>query len=516
MPAAQQPSDSAYLQSLRERSEQWNSTVVSRFEAVQKDIDEVDRRWSTLLGPAEQEFFTRRKQLLLEYQSRLETIHRMQLDLSRKEDALLREPVYSELIAQYLACLSLEESLKQQASLVSEHAAVLEDMRQFFLEEKFAAIVNRYNQQASRAPGQIPGSELQLYYIVALSRLGYTAEAVQAVSQLSTELPLADCTNVALLTEAAEFLMKNGRPNEGQALQQSVLQYYQSQQQEYARIQENAPLLGPVADQTSAQKIVAQAAELFAQGGSFGEVYRLCIDALAACPDRSCQREVQTTLEDLVSRTVTDIDAKLNQIDLFIQQGRQEDARQLLSTLEPLLQDGLYPPLVMEKRALILQRKEAVFGSETSWQAEAEQQKFDEAVKLLENQKYEEAIALFNQLGEGPFADDAAENKRVAVDELARLNRTKAGNLFLQARQTTDPAMKKKYLLESYTLLKDTLLRYPENHYADKIRRNLEGVQTEMNRLYPGELLSEPPAPGGLLPGTAPVPNVSDANEYNP
>lgn len=516
MPAGQQAAEQAYLEDLREKSGLWNSAVVSRIEAVQKDIDAVDRAWSAPLDPAEQEFLSQRKQLLVDYQAGLEAVHQLQLQLRQKETAQLREPVYRELISQYLRCLSLEDSLKQLALLRSEKTTVLDDMRQLFLQENFAGVVDRYTQQAERFPGRNPGPGVQLYYMVALIRLGYTAEALQAASRLSSDLPLVDCANAALLAEAAGFLLKNGQTEDGEALRQTVLRYYQSQQEAYARMQAGSPSQSPGTDYTAVQETLAQAAELFAQGGRFSEVYRLCNDALALCPDRPCQREVQSTLEGLVARTAADVDRKLNQVDLLVQQGRQEDARQLLSTLEPLLEEGTYPPLLVEKRARIQQRKAAVFGTEASWQAEAEQQKFDEAEKLLANQKYEEAIAAFSQFGGGVFAEDAAGQKRIAVDELARANRTRAGHLFLQARQTADPQMKKKYLLESYTLLKDTLLQYPENQYADKIRRNLEGVQTEINRLYPGDLLLGPAPSGGQPPDAAAVPSGSEDTGSNP
>jgi hypothetical protein len=112
-------------------------------------------------------------------------------------------------------------------------------------------------------------------------------------------------------------------------------------------------------------------------------------------------------------------------------------------------------------------------------------------MEMLESEQYEDAILLFGQLEGTQYGTEAAEKKLTAIDLFARTSRTKAGQLFLQAKQTPDLHLRKTFLVESYTLLKYVVDRYPDNQYAEKIMRNLEDVRAEIEGVYPEFFVEE-------------------------
>ena len=65
----------------------------------------------------------------------------------------------------------------------------------------------------------------------------------------------------------------------------------------------------------------------------------------------------------------------------------------------------------------------------------------------------------------------------------------------LKAKHSENPELRKAYLAESYNILKGTLDTYPENSYAGKIRKKLEDVRSEIERVYP-DFFEEPELTG--------------------
>ncbi|MBW1679722.1 MAG: hypothetical protein JRJ08_06230, partial [Deltaproteobacteria bacterium] len=116
---------------------------------------------------------------------------------------------------------------------------------------------------------------------------------------------------------------------------------------------------------------------------------------------------------------------------------------------------------------------------------EIDRQKLEKANNLLEREHYEEAIVLFDRFQGTPYQAEAETKKQLAIDRLARERRIKAGRFFSHATHSEDPELKKTYLIESYNLLEGIIDNYPNNSYAEKIKKNLEVVRSEIEKVYP-------------------------------
>jgi hypothetical protein len=67
-----------------------------------------------------------------------------------------------------------------------------------------------------------------------------------------------------------------------------------------------------------------------------------------------------------------------------------------------------------------------------------------------------EAIALYDELQNTAYKSDAEEKKLLAIDGWL-VPKVKGGQLFLQARNCSKIEQKKRYLVESYKLLKSVM-----------------------------------------------------------
>lgn len=113
------------------------------------------------------------------------------------------------------------------------------------------------------------------------------------------------------------------------------------------------------------------------------------------------------------------------------------------------------------------------------------QARYDQGVAALTAREYDKAIETFNGLLATPFADRA----RTRIDEAAGLaaqeDRRKAADLFVRANSTADPENKRNLLLSSRKLLQDILVKYPQSGLADKVQRNLSGVERALKAIDP-------------------------------
>ncbi|MDX9840740.1 MAG: hypothetical protein RBS95_04745, partial [Desulfobulbus sp.] len=113
------------------------------------------------------------------------------------------------------------------------------------------------------------------------------------------------------------------------------------------------------------------------------------------------------------------------------------------------------------------------------------QARYDQGMAALTAKEYDKAIETFNGLLATPLADQA----RTRIDEAAGLaaqeDRRKAADLFVRANSTSDQANKKNLLLSSRKLLQDILVKYPQAGLADKVQRNLSGVDRALKAIDP-------------------------------
>jgi hypothetical protein len=180
------------------------------------------------------------------------------------------------------------------------------------------------------------------------------------------------------------------------------------------------------------------------------------------------------------------IEAVLREVDTLVQDGEFDKAKILLirhriSTRDEHALEAL--DLAMKR----VERAEDEMLLEPKGETAPEAEEIRLARQLIEEQRFEEAIARLETLGTGRAgAQDVASLKEEAVEKLIQRERNRAARLFLAAKEAQDPSQKRDYLQSSRDILKRLLMEYPSSNLYNKIKSNLEIVETELDRVSVG------------------------------
>lgn len=117
-------------------------------------------------------------------------------------------------------------------------------------------------------------------------------------------------------------------------------------------------------------------------------------------------------------------------------------------------------------------------------------EQWDAANKLLDSQRYDNAISAFTALMDTEYEQQAIMKITEAANEAAGKMRKEAASLFVRAGRTSDPEQKKELLMASHRLLTEILDKYPQTDLLDKVHQNISILEGQIQRFDP-ELLQE-------------------------
>jgi len=480
---------------LRQHIEQWDRLLTAIIEPLQAEIAENESVIEQGLFPQNQMDIAKRTKRLSSYLQALQRLKRLKQKLIEGDTALAREKVYGEMIDHYLSCLRLVEATRDnQYAYEEDMKRVTKEIAYHYQSGNFYTVVRLYNRLANSKKGEATDVVSHVYCALSLARLGLEKDAVRIVEEALQKDFSITCGNGPLFYELGEWLIDGERYNLAQQIFSKVAAYYQTEEQWYERAKKKVVLFQSDQQNLLVRSKIDRAFDLFERKGNFSEAYLLCLEAQRSCTDLDCQQEVQVSLDRLIARAVADIEEKLQIIEIKIEESKYLEAQEILGTLQRSYSGEFYPPPIIKKQALIRKKTERLQGKEAGWKEELERQKLERANELLESGQYEEAIVLFDQFKGTPYELEVETKKQLAKDRLAREQRVRAGQLFLKAKHSEDPELRKTYLTESYNLLKGTLDNYPENSYAEKIRKNLEDVRSEIEKMYPDFFVEPEPS----------------------
>jgi len=140
------------------------------------------------------------------------------------------------------------------------------------------------------------------------------------------------------------------------------------------------------------------------------------------------------------------------------------------------------------------------------------QEDWNTGMTFLERKEYDQAIEAFSKLQDSSYGDRA----RARIDEAANLaaqeDRKRAAELFVRSNRTSDLESRKKLLLSSRQLLQDILIKYPQSDLINKVQRNLQRIDKEINAIDP-TLLSAPVTVNGTITEPAGYPQEPVYNQ---
>ena len=494
-PKAHQESFQEKAQKLRLQKDQviWEDTLNELIFALQKEIAKNNVSLPKGRSSEDNACLAEKNEMLAGYLEDLKRIKILQQKLKSEDTALSREIFYLDLVDHYLATLKFAESLRGKEYPNGINTQKLEDeIANSYQKNNYYKVVDFYDQLAKIQPGGKINFNSKAYYALSLARLSQADDTDNFIEELLSKDYSLTSENAPICFELAEWLINNGHIQLAQGIFQKLNAFYMNEEIWYAKVKGKTALLQTGPQNITVKNKIDQARALFQEQGDFLGAYRLGIVAQRECLDLACQSEVQDFLNQLSEQGRNQIDARLREIDNDIKMSKYSEAHALLFSLKKSFPPGGEYPFSMQEKIALIPKTEALLKSnkQVELSDETGRQKLERANQLVESENFEEAIGLYEELEGTAYKPDAEEKKLLAIDGLARTRRLKAGQLFLQARNSTNVEQKKGYLLESYKLLKNVLDKYPNNTYADRIIKNLADVRAEIEKVYP-EFFSE-------------------------
>jgi hypothetical protein len=102
----------------------------------------------------------------------------------------------------------------------------------------------------------------------------------------------------------------------------------------------------------------------------------------------------------------------------------------------------------------------------------------------IEAEKYEEALLKLHELKEKEqLSPEAQKLEARAIEKIINRERNKAAEIFLRARNTTDPEKKEEMLKSSYDILKAVAEKYPDSPLKKRINDNMRAIENELKKV---------------------------------
>ena len=172
-------------------------------------------------------------------------------------------------------------------------------------------------------------------------------------------------------------------------------------------------------------------------------------------------------------------------VDRLTADNQYEDALLYLQTIPiDLLGPERAATLSAKKEELLLA---SAVNRETTKMVQIQelQATWNNGLLLVKGERYDEAIAVFTELLDTEYGDKAKSKIHEVVLTVAQAERRKAADAFIQSTKTSNVESKKKLLVQSRAILKDILVKYPDVDIAEKVMKNIQRVELEMNTVDP-------------------------------
>ena len=187
--------------------------------------------------------------------------------------------------------------------------------------------------------------------------------------------------------------------------------------------------------------------------------------------------------DDNVRQGEYGIDQLLEEANSLVRKHEYREARVLLLKERLKMEEGPESEIIDRELARIEQREEE-FEEQKRVRDAYLKQTFDAAKRLIEEEKFEEAVSKLDEIKDAQdlSAESAALRERAVENHINR-ERNRAAEIFLAAKKTQNLAKREELLKSSYEILKALIDKYPASPLNQKLKSHIVIVKKEIDRL---------------------------------
>ena len=177
------------------------------------------------------------------------------------------------------------------------------------------------------------------------------------------------------------------------------------------------------------------------------------------------------------------MDQLLEEANSLVGKHAYGEARALLLKERIKIEEGSESEIIDRELAKIEQREEE-FEEQKRVRDAYLKQTFDAAKRLIEEEKFEEAVNKLDEIKDAQDlnAESVALRERAVENHINR-ERNRAAEIYLAAKKTQNLAKREELLKSSYEILKTLIDKYPASPLNQKLKSHIAIVEKEIDRL---------------------------------
>lgn len=360
--------------------------------------------------------------------------------------------------------------------------ATLIQMQQFFEAAQYQEVITSWEAMPKGEDGSLPGSrELKVICSRSLIKLGRLQEAADMLTKLMDDVsqPM-DLTSLEIRILTGDVLLAIGQVEAARQVYEGVavtLAPIVSQQEWIStNIQTFSEQINP--EELTAYREQLQAYLLF----DGKQVPATLSTEGTQSPGQSKSSFIELRkilLAKATEQSQVWARKQLTEIRSLLASHNLERARELLQELSAAAPTTM-SSAITQLDSEITQAELAAQETPPSTEEKPPISPWDEALHLFEQQRYDEAIAVFQTLLDSEHGSEANAKIAEASELAASAMRRQAAALYAKAKKTFAPEAKRQGLLNSRTLLMEIIERYPHSSVVDKARQNLKVLDLEL------------------------------------
>ncbi len=370
-----------------------------------------------------------------------------------------------------------------------------------------------YNNLSLSYPGQKPAPATRLSYGTALQYTGQVEAAARHFSNMlqSGELSIEP---LSLQREIADLLLASGNVAAAESYYDALILTHESIGAEKKWAEEQLEFLRSV--DTDSEDMVAymkllrefQSSDYREHAPELNEKIRAFATEYAGSPVAVNALRLKTFAGEQVKAW---FGRQLIKIDVLVAEKNFSAASDILKNMSRYYLPAELQAVVQKTYFEVAQAEIQEVETQRRIQEMELSEQWDNAINLLDSQRYDLAITAFEALIGTEYEEKAKMKIVETANQAASQMRKEAAALFIRAGRTSDLEQKKELLLASHKLLTDILVQYPQTDLLDKVQQNISILEVQIERIDPA-LLEElhrdnNGATTGELPGSLPRQN---------
>ncbi len=381
------------------------------------------------------------------------------------------------------ALVSSLESRDSETEIMQSEAVVTQYADEGRYEDAIVAFRNLRDSQ----PGRAVSANTSKMYGLALLRTGEFDMAAKVLSG-ALENMRSSQEERSLRRLVADLLMATGSLEEARNHYRKLADYFESRKSDDRWVADQLALLGGVDMKAREFPLYLDALKGYItfDGQHIPQGMRALVESMEEdfreSPLTDQARQMLDQLEDLVREWAA---RSLDEVDVLAANNDYVRAKALLEKM--LFDDlpGTVHDTVQRSMDYLLQAEMKYQEEQKVLMAAARSEQWDKAVLLLEARQYDEAIDAFESLFHTEYDIPARANIQKAAEAASVGMRRKSANIFVRARREMDHDRKKELLRESWQLLEDIMVKYPEVELIDKVRQNQLIIEQHIDAFDP-------------------------------